>query len=84
MVGTTGRALMLVVIAVTLFGLLGGGPVYLWTRTVSAEGLNITYQPVARFGTPSGLDVTIPVPTGARRWRSPCRTPLPEASTCSP
>ena len=39
---------------------------YLWTRTVSAAGVSVTYQPVARFGTPSGLDVTIPVAPGAK------------------
>lgn len=61
-----GRTLMLVAIVATLFGLLGGGPVYLWTRTVSDGGLSVTYQPVARFGTPSGLNVTIPVEAGAK------------------
>ena len=61
-----GRTLMLVAVVATLFGLLGGGPVYLWTRTVSAAGVSVTYQPVARFGTPSGLDVTIPVAPGAK------------------
>lgn len=61
-----GRTLMFIVIAATLFGLLGGGPVYLWTRTFSAGELSVTYQPVARFGTPSGLDVTIPVAKGAK------------------
>lgn len=63
---TTGRAVMFAIIVATLFGLLGGGPVYLWTRTVSAGGVSVTYQPVARFGTPSGLDLTIPVQAGAK------------------
>lgn len=61
-----GRTVMLVVIVATLLGLLGGGPVYLWTRTVSVGGLAVTYQPVARFGTPSGLDMKIPVSPGAK------------------
>lgn len=61
-----GRTLMLVMIAATLFGLLGGGPVSIWKHTVSTGGLSVTYQPVARFGTPSGLDVTIPVTSGAK------------------
>ena len=61
-----GRSVMSAVIAAALAGLLGGGPVNIWTRTVSAGGLRVSYQPVARFGTPSGLDVTLPVAAGAK------------------
>lgn len=61
-----GRAIMFAAIIATLLGYLGGGPVYLWTRTVSSGGLSVTYQPVARYGTPSGLDVSVVVPPGAK------------------
>lgn len=50
-----GRAVMLLLVAATLVGLLGGGPVSLWTRRARAGGLEVEHAPVVRFGTPTGL-----------------------------
>lgn len=50
-----GRAVMLVVVGATLAGLLGGGPVSLWTRKAVSGPLEVEYAPVVRFGTPTSL-----------------------------
>lgn len=52
-----GRAAMVLIVGATLAGLLGGGPVSLWTRTVKAGGLKVEYAPIVRFGTPTGFSV---------------------------
>ncbi len=52
-----GRAVMLLVVGATLAGLLGGGPVSLWTRKAEAGPLQVEYSPVVRFGTPTGLTI---------------------------
>ncbi len=52
-----GRAFMLLVVGATLAGLLGGGPVSLWTRRVQSGPLQVEYSPVVRFGTPTGFTV---------------------------
>jgi len=52
-----GRSVMLLAVAGTLAGLLGGGPVSLWTRTAAAGSLQVQYAPVVRFGTPAGLTI---------------------------
>lgn len=50
-----GRAVMLLAVCATLAGLLGGGPVSIWTRHAKAGALEVEYAPVVRFGTPTGL-----------------------------
>lgn len=52
-----GRSVMLLAVAASLAGLLGGGPVSLWTRTAAAGSLRVQYAPVVRFGTPTGLTI---------------------------
>ena len=52
-----GRAIMLLAVAATLGGFLGGGPRSLWTRHASAGPLRIEYAPVVRFGTPTGVTI---------------------------
>ncbi len=52
-----GRAVMLLAVGATLAGLLGGGPVSLWTRKAGAGPLQVEYAPVVRFGTPTGLAI---------------------------
>ena len=54
-----GRIGMLLVVIGTLFGLLGGGPVSLWTRQVTVGSLTVDYPPVVRFGTPTGLTLNV-------------------------
>lgn len=54
-----GRFVMLAVVAATVAGLLGGGPVNFWTRTVVAGSVQVEYSPVVRFGTPAGLTVHV-------------------------
>lgn len=55
-----GRTVMLLAVAATLGGLLGGGPRSLWTRYASAGPLRIEYAPVVRFGTPTGITIHAP------------------------
>ncbi len=50
-----GRTVMLLAVCATLAGLLGGGPVSIWTRHAKAGALQVEYSPVVRFGTPTGL-----------------------------
>ena len=52
-----GRAVMLLAVGATLAGLLGGGPVSLWTRKVKTGDLEVEHAPVVRFGTPTGLTI---------------------------
>jgi len=59
-----GSAVMLLVVGATLAGLLGGGPVSLWTRKAKAGGLEIEHSPVVRFGTPTGLTIRATAPPG--------------------
>ena len=62
-----GRAVMLLAVAATLGGLLGGGPRSLWTRHTSAGPLRIEYAPVVRFGTPTGVTIRAAAePNGAK------------------
>ena len=62
-----GRAAMLLVVGATLAGLLGGGPVSLWTRKVRIGGLEVEHAPVVRFGTPTGLTVRATAAPGQDR-----------------
>ena len=62
-----GRDLMLVVVGATLGGLLGGGPVSLWTRKATSGPLEVEYAPVVRFGTPTGLTLRAAVSAGQDR-----------------
>ena len=62
-----GRALMLLAVAATLVGLLGGGPVSLWPRTAAAGSLQVEYAPVVRFGTPTGLTLRAMTDAGQDR-----------------
>lgn len=62
-----GRVVMLGVVAATVAGLLGGGPVSLWTRKIAAGPLEVEYAPVVRFGTPTGLVVRATAPPGQDR-----------------
>ncbi|MDX7953270.1 hypothetical protein P7D22_19080 [Lichenihabitans sp. Uapishka_5] len=48
-----GRGLMLVVVVATVFGVLGGGPLSLWTSELHAGALDVEFPPVIRFGTPT-------------------------------
>lgn len=50
-----GRAVMLLAVCATLAGLLGGGPVSIWTRHAKAGAREVEHAPVVRFGTPTGL-----------------------------
>ncbi|WP_129218534.1 hypothetical protein [Lichenibacterium ramalinae] len=54
-----GRIAMLLVVAATLAGLLGGGPATLWTSHVAAGALRVEFPPVIRFGTPTGLTLHV-------------------------
>lgn len=54
-----GRGAMLVVVAATLAGLLGGGPARLWTSHAAAGALRVEYPPVIRFGTPTGITLHV-------------------------
>lgn len=54
-----GRVAMLLVVAATLAGLLGGGPATLWTAHVAAGALRVAYPPVIRFGTPTGITLHV-------------------------
>ncbi len=62
-----GRAVMLVVVGATLAGLLGGGPVSLWTRKAVSGPLEVEYAPVVRFGTPTGLTLRAAAAPGQDR-----------------
>jgi hypothetical protein len=62
-----GRVLMLVVVGATLGGLLGGGPVSLWTRKATNGLLEVEYAPVVRFGTPTGLTIRVAAAPGQDR-----------------
>lgn len=62
-----GRAVMLAAVAATLAGLLGGGPVSLWTRKAVSGLLEVEYAPVVRFGTPTGLTIRAAAPPGQDR-----------------
>lgn len=62
-----GRAVMLLAVGATLAGLLGGGPVSLWTRRVQSGPLLVEYSPVVRFGTPTGFTVRAAVAAGLDR-----------------
>ena len=54
-----GRVAMLLVVAATLAGLLGGGPATLWTSQVAAGALRVAFPPVFRFGTPTGITLHV-------------------------
>ena len=62
-----GRTVMAVAVGATLGGLLGGGPVSLWTRTATEGALQVDYAPVVRFGTPTGLTVRTMTSAGQAR-----------------
>lgn len=62
-----GRAVMLLAVGATLVGLLGGGPVSLWTRKAGAGPLQVEYSPVVRFGTPTGLTIRVATVPGQER-----------------
>ena len=71
-----GRVAMLLVVAATLAGLLGGGPATLWTSQVAAGALRVAFP---RRSSASGRRPASPSMwrPGATRppWRSPCRPP---------
>jgi len=62
-----GRAVMLLAVGATLAGLLGGGPVSLWTRKAGSGPLQVEYAPIVRFGTPTGFTVRAAVAAGQDR-----------------
>ncbi len=62
-----GRTIMLLAICATLVGLLGGGPVSIWTRHAKAGALEVEYSPVIRFGTPTGLSLRAAAAPGQNR-----------------
>ncbi len=62
-----GRTVMLLAVGATLAGLLGGGPVSLWTQKAGAGPLEVEYSPVVRFGTPTGLTIRVAATPGQER-----------------
>jgi len=58
---------MLLAVGVTLAGLLGGGPVSLWTQKVKAGPLEVEYSPVVCFGTPTGLTIRVAATPGQQQ-----------------